>query len=472
MTSALNSSLPGEPGPLDRFTDASVVLRSGSSYEEAIFIGNELYSDRRPTYVVRPKTVADMAAALELARRNGMPFSVKGGGHSYAGYCLNDGGVVLDMSHMQKIEVDPIAMTVRVEGGARWLSVYEALADVNPNFIVMGGICPSVGVAGAVLGGGVNLFSRAHGLAIDTLRAATLMTATGELVELSGDPELSKNLRDLWWAIRGGGGGNFGIVVSLTLEIIEVGPLVIGVLDWDELATFEQAIAVVNAGLDRQTTVDAVWSKSGPGAVTMGSMTVSHLGTVHSCRAALKSIFSAHLAPSRDALAHQRFVEWDESDRAWDPFQPGTYFYHVAFIFGPGRITPDVVSIIGDLMSQAPSRCTFHWNHTGGAISDIDPEATAYFWRAGEYVATAKIYWYDGSDTSACMAWAQRVKDQLGPFALEGKATYVNYIENPFEGWQQAYYGRNYERLREVKSQVDPGNVFGFPMGIEPLFMP
>lgn len=123
-------------------------------------------------------------------------------------------------------------------------------------------------------------------------------------------------------------------------------------------------------------------------------------------------------------------------------------------------------------MSQAPSRSTFHWNHTGGAISDIDPEATAYFWRAGEYVATAKIYWYDGSDTSACMAWAQRVKEQLGPFALEGKATYVNYIENPFAGWQQAYYGRNYERLREVKSQFDPGNVFGFPLGIEPLPMP
>jgi hypothetical protein len=332
----------------------------------------------------------------------------------------------------------------------------------------MGGICPSVGVSGAVLGGGINLFSRSFGLAIDTLEAVTLMTADGELLELSGSEELDEGLKDLWWAIRGGGGGNFGIVVSLTLRIFEVGPLTIGSLSWDDIATFEQALALVNAGLPRQTAVDAVWASDGPGSPTTVSMTVSHIGSVQSCQAALGPIFSSRLAPTQNTLSHQVFADWEESDKAWDPFTYGTFFYHVAFIFGPGRITPDVATIIRELMAEAPSKSTFHWNHTGGAISEVDPEATAYYWREGEFVATAKIYWYDASDTNRCMEWAQRVKDLLGPFALEGKASYVNYIENPFEGWQEAYYGQNYARLRRVKSTFDPGNFFRFPMGIEP----
>ena len=88
--------------------------------------------------------------------------------------------------------------------------------------------------------------------------------------------------------------------------------------------------------------------------------------------------------------------------------------------------------------------------------------------REGEFVATAKIYWYDAADSFACMEWTQRVKSALRPFTLEGKATYINYIENPFDGWQESYYGRSYPRLRRVKSKVDPGNFFGFPMGSEP----
>lgn len=464
----MNRNTLGGRCDVDRFAESPSVLRSGTRYEEAIFIGNELYSDRRPAYIVTPTCVADISSALDLARARALAFSIKGGGHSYAGYCLNKGGVLLDMSLMREIEVDPASMTVRVDAGARWLNVYEALARVNPHFIVMGGICPSVGVSGAVLGGGMNLFSRTFGLAIDTLVAVTLMTADGQVLELSGSQQLDDDLQDLWWAIRGGGGGNFGIVMSLTMRIFDVGPLTIGSLSWDDLATFERALAVVNAGLPRDTAVDAVWANDGPGTPTTGSMTVSHIGSVQSCQAALGSIFSSRLFPSQNTLSQQVFADWEESDKAWDPFTYGTYFYHVAFIFGPGRITVDVVAIIRELMAEAPSRSTFHWNHTGGAITEVDPEATAYFWRGGEYVSTAKIYWYDASDTARCMAWAQRVKDRLTPFALEGKASYINYIENPFDGWQEAYYGDNYARLRRVKSKFDPENFFGFPMGIEP----
>ena len=445
-----------------------VVLQSGPLYDEAIFIGNEVYSDRRPAYVVMAKSVEDVTAALELARLHDLPFSIKCGGHSYAGYCLNEGGVMLDVSLMRQVEVDEHSMTVRIDCGARWLMVYEALANVNPNFMVMGGICPSVGVSGAVLGGGINLLSRTFGLAIDSLESVTMMTAEGDLLELSGSEDLDEDLRDLWWAIRGGGGGNFGVVVSITLRIFEVGPLIIGSLAWDDLSRFEEAVAVVNAGLPREIAVDAVWSSPGPGAPAIGSMTVSHIGTVESCEVALGPMFSSGHAPSRSTLAPQVFADWDESNKVWDPFTPGTFFYHVGFVFGPGRITPDVVAMISELMAEAPSRSTFHWNHVGAACSEVDPEATAYFWREGEFVATAKIYWYDAADSFACMEWTQRVKSALRPFTLEGKATYINYIENPFDGWQESYYGRSYPRLRRVKSKVDPGNFFGFPMGIEP----
>ena len=118
------------------------MLTSGSLFDEAIFIGNELYSERRPAYVFQPNTVADIASALTMAKTRDLPFSIKCGGHSYAGYCLNDGGLMLDLSLMQAIEIDEASMTVRADCGVRWLSVYEALAKVNPGYIVTGGICP------------------------------------------------------------------------------------------------------------------------------------------------------------------------------------------------------------------------------------------------------------------------------------------------------------------------------------------
>jgi len=444
------------------------LLSSGTRYEQAVFIGNELYADRRPAYVVQPESIDDVASALRFARERSLPFSIKCGGHSYAGYCLNSGGLLLDLSLMKRIEIDEASMTVRADAGVRWLSVCEELAKVSPSYVVMGGICPDVGISGAVLGGGINLMSRTFGLAIDSLQAVTIITAAGELLELSDADDLDPDLKDLWWAIRGGGGGNFGVVLSFTLRIFDVEALVIGSLNWDDLALFEEAIAVINAGLPRETAVDAVWTKAGPGAATAGSMTVSHLGSVRTCDEHLGSILATGLAPSRSSLATRVFAEWDESNKVWDPFDHDTFFYHVGFIFGPGAITPTVVTAIGELMAASPSRSTFHWNHVGGACREVDATATAHHWREGEYVATAKIYWYVDSDTQTCMEWAQRVKDVLTPFALEGKATYINYIENPFEGWQEAYYGDNYPRLRRVKSRFDPENFFRFPMAIEP----
>ncbi len=442
--------------------------RGDPAYDEATFIGNELYADRRPAYVVMAHSVADVAAAMQWAKAHDVPFSVKSGGHSYAGYCLNRGGVMVDLSPMQEVVVDTESMTVRVGGGARWLHVYEELAAVNRNFMVMGGICPTVGVGGATLGGGINLFSRSFGLTIDTLVAMTIMTASGDVVDLSASDELDDDLRELWWAVRGGGGGNFGIVLSMTLRIFEMGPIAIGSLSWDDLGTFEEALAVVNSGLPREVAVDAVWVKPDADAPTTGSMTVSGLGSVAQCQTALGEIFSPRLAPSRSTLSPQVFVEWDEADKVWDPFTHGTFFYHVGFIFGPGRITPDLLTAVRELMDGAPSKSVFHWNHVGAACTEIPADATAYRWRDGEYVATAKIYWHDETDTATCMDWAQRVKDRLTPYAIDGRASYINYIENPFEGWQEAYYGANYERLRDVKSMIDPEGFFTFPLSIEP----
>lgn len=286
----------------DEMPAALTPLSSGPLFDEAVFIGNELFADRRPAVVVQPSTVDEVAAALMMAQEQSLPFSVKCGGHSYAGYCLNTGGVMVDLSRMQGIEVDEAAMTVQVGCGVRWLGVYKALAEVNPDYMVMGGICPDVGISGAVLGGGINLMSRTFGLAIDSLVAVSVLTADGELLELNGSDELEEDLKSLWWAVRGGGGGNFGIVVSFTLRIFDIGPLVIGALTWDDLSVFGDAVAVVNAGLSRQTAVDAVWLKASPDAPTVGSMTVSHLGSLSSCEADVGA--RKHVPRQRDACRH------------------------------------------------------------------------------------------------------------------------------------------------------------------------
>lgn len=140
----------------------------------------------------------------------------------------------------------------------------------------------------------------------------------------------------------------------------------------------------------------------------------------------------------------------------------------MGFIFGPGQITTDLLTAVRQLMQEAPSKSVFHWNHVGEACTEVPADATAYRWRDGEYVATAKIYWFDEADTHTCMQWAQQVKDRLTPYAIDGHASYINYIEDPFDGWQEAYYGANYDRLRDIKSRVDPEGFFTFPLSIEP----
>jgi len=456
-------------------------------YEKTVNIDNKYYEWKRPESVVMPKSQEEVQAAVKYARKHNKVLTVKCGGHSYAGYCLNKGGIVLDLQLMKRIDIDEEAMTVTVQAGLLWKEVYEALNDKNDKYMIIGGQCPTVGVSGFTLGGGLSPFSRQYGLAVDNLLKVSMVDASGTLLHLTNE-ETDPDRQGLFWALRGGGGGNFGIVTEFTFKIQQMpySTVVCGELEWkvpQQNQEFTKAMGLLNNEVPKELCIDAFWHYDhgkGTGQGQLAAwMTVIYNGLMEDCNEALKEILKQNPA---NGLKTMHWTEWEHQEEHFDP-KPGQIFkHHVSFIMGEGAIKTEVSDKISKLMAEAPAlvpsrhdpsvmvkNAHILWDHIGKQTATVSPEDTPFYWREGEYVMTAAINWSKVEQTKEALRWANKCKEELTPFALEGKAAYVNYIDEYLENWQEAYYGENYGRLREIKTRWDPENVFNFKQSIEPL---
>ena len=463
--------------PKPHVPDGKVLAPGDPEYEEKIFIGNLMYNQKKPAFVVIAKSTRDVRATILFARMHKVKMTVMNGGHSYAGYCLNKGGIVLNITEMNTIDFDPKKKTVTVEAGAIWKDVYAKLVGNSVRYIIIGGQCPTVGVSGFTLGGGLSPFSRGYGLGCDNLLSMTLVTAAGETVTV-GPNEHDPARQNLWWAVRGGGGGNFGVTTSLTLRVHELhnDTVVAGELTWnlpDQLDEFNQAMAILNAGVPNELCVDAIWTFSSGKLLAM--MTCIYNGTMEQATDVLSGILSHK---PDNGLKSMHWVDWEKIEEGFDT-KTSIFHHHVSLIFAEGAITQEVSNIIHDLMLTSPALAKdkdgnlvqknhILWDHAGGVMKKIPSNATAYYWRDGVYVLTAKVQWSDRSQTAIAMKWANTVKEKLTPFALNQQASYLNYIDATLANWQTAYYGTNYSQLQHVKSQWDPTNFFHFRQSIKP----
>jgi FAD/FMN-containing dehydrogenase len=431
--------------------------------------------DLRPACVIQPRSRQDVSLALGLARDRGLPLTVKGGGHSAAGYCLNGGGVVLDMSLLADMKLNRKTRTLRVGLGARWAQVYDFLESSGTRLIPVGGGCLTVGLGGFLLGGGYSFTSRSYGMGCDNLRSVDLVTPDGELHHLH-DGVTDELEQDLWWACRGGGGGNFGVAVEATLQVHQPTQetMLVGEITYP-LDAAQEVIGAYNRWTRKLPNEMAAYGFLGnqPDPAEPGRMIPAFRIT---------AVYNGSHAQGIDLMSPMlrlRSIKADLYDMAlpqWeDKIGKSTLVgdrqaYIRSGILPVGAMTSDVIGIYQRFMAHAPSRDSFVvWTHGGGKISDVKPQETAFVHRKPGFIYELKSIWKEPVAARENIEWAYRFGEALAPHF---RGAYANYIDPLLADWPKKYYGQNYKRLQKIKKDVDPDGIFGFQQGIGSPFLP
>ena len=429
------------------------ILTGGSpGYEEARTIWNGLI-DKRPGAIVCCNGVADVIATVNFARAQNLPLAIKAGGHNVSGKALCDDGIVIDLSPMNNVRIDPDARRARAGAGARWGAFdHEAQAF---GLTTTGGVVSTTGVAGLTLGGGIGYLTRTYGLACDNLLSVDLVTAAGEFVRASADEN-----PDLFWALRGGG-GNFGVVTSLEFQLHEVGPMV-------ATATLFYAIEDARAVLDQYRT----FNETAPDELACYAMIVNAPEDLPEQQGkAVLAIVGLYSGNVEEGLALMTPLKemgtplvavidqapYKVMQTAFDAGNPhgARYYWKSQYLAG---LDDELLDIVVDRALD------FQGEHTiigiepiGGAHGRVDPAATAFACRNVPYSLGIWTGWQDPGQDDANIAWTRNFFDAVSSF---GAGAYVNYLGEDESDRLDEVYGGNYARLKEVKQKWDPDNLF------------
>jgi FAD/FMN-containing dehydrogenase len=473
MTDVAFSSIHGETwappqGTLDSLRGqlrGALCCPGDPGYEEARAIWNAMI-DRHPAAIVRAAGTADVMRTVNFAREHQLLLAVRGGGHNIAGNAVCDGGLMLDLSPMKSVRIDPASRTARVEPGA-------LLVDLDKEAQAFGlatplGINSTTGVAGLTLGGGFGWLSRKLGLTVDNLLSADVVLAKGALVHAS-----SQENEDLFWAIRGGG-GNFGVVTSFEFRLHPVGPEVIAGLIVHPFSSARQLLrgyrqAVKSAPED--LTCWVVLRKAPPLPFLPKEVHGKEVLVLALCYVGDPAKAGSVLAPLRalgepiaDAVGPAPFVNWQQ---AFDPLlTPGRRNYWKSHDFLD--LGDAAIDVLIDCVGKLPTpECELFIGHLGGAVNRVPTAATAYPHRDVNFVLNAHTRWGEPSEDRACIGWARELFDRLAPHATGG--VYVNFMpDDEAQRVSRGAYGANYERLARLKAKYDPENLFRRNQNIGP----
>ena len=447
----------------------------GSTTAKLIAAGDELYEaarqvwngciDRRPLAVIRCHSAGDVVAAVRAVSRSGLELAVRGGGHSLPGFSTSDGGVVIDLSPLKAVDVDPARRWAWAGGGATWAD-YDA-ATHSHGLGSTGGLVSTTGVAGLTLGGGIGWLTRKHGLACDNLMSAELVTAAGDVVQVTAD-----NDPDLLWGLRGGG-GNFGVVTRFGFRLHPVdtvtGGLVVFPADrGDEISDFYRDWAVT---VSREFTTMLTWM-SAPAADFIPealherpviAVIGCHVGSVEEADAELAAL--RRLGPAVDLYEVQPYPQVQTMVDADLP-AGGRYYFKGGFL---PALSDGALAAIDKFMQNKPSTwCEVDMHHMGGAVRDVGDADTAFADRQADYTYNIIAIWEDPSEDAVHRDWARQLADALAGFG-SGTA-YVNFLPEgaDTETVRTAYGEARYRRLVALKRRMDPTNVFHLNQNIRP----
>lgn len=450
-TSAPGTSLPpsagvappaGPPDWAALRTKVSLLLPGDSGYDSAKRVFNPAFDGLKPAAIAKCARPEDVQAGVSAAALR-VPIAARAGGHSYAGYSVPDGGLMLDLGALSSVDVQ--GEQVVIGAGAKLKDVYAALGRADR--CLPAGSCPSVGIAGLTLGGGIGVLSRKYGLTCDHLLSAQVVTADGKLRTASADSE-----PDLFWALRGGGGGNFGIVTSFTFRT-DPAPSAVSVFSLhfptgsanDVLAEWQRWLPEAPPEL----WANVVLSGGSPVGVRVSGCYVgdsASLGKVLNGFAGKTG--ATKTVKQLDYLGAMKYFSGSENRQS---------FVASSRIIGepvdPAKLTSILSGRRGmDLLIDG----------LGGAVADIAPDATAFWHRK----AIGSVQIYSQADVRNRSAATDSVAEVVSGIGLGGG--YVNYIDPALPDWMTAYYGDNATRLKQVAKTYDPDKVFGFAQAVTP----
>ena len=451
-------------------TIAGVVILPGSpAYGLAYRALNARFDDVRPQAVVRCANADDVAAAIRFARRQRMAVATRGGGHCFGGRSSTD-GILIDVTPIHAVEI--FSASVTVGGGARLGEVYERL--LQRDRVIPAGSCPSVGIAGLALGGGFGIIGRKHGLTSDHLLGAQVVLADGRVVACDEHHEA-----DLFWALRGGGSGNFGVVTALTFRTVRPPEVINFQLSWP----FAEAAAVIEAW--------QAWSPSAPeelaasllvksGADVDEPPSVDVFGVMlggQSDAAELIGEMTSRTPSDPSAMVSEPMSYLDTTHywgerAAREPVagEPagqelrGCRFIRSEFFRRP--LPPEAIeSVLENFRTKRVAGETreLDFSPWGGAYNRLPADATAFVHRSEQYMlkhASEVAPGATDSEKEAAHAWASRSWEAVHPWGAD--RVFPNFPDPDLKAWARAYYGENLERLQEVKAHYDPENVFRF----------
>jgi len=430
-----------------------VVLPGAADYDSARQVWNGIF-DKRPALIVRCSGAADVTRAVNFAREHSLLTAVRGGGHSYSGKSSCDGGIVIDLSAMRSVRVNPTQHTARVAAGTLLGQLdheTQAFGLVTP-----AGVISHTGAAGLTLGGGFGRLSRRFGLTCDNLLAADVVTANGDYLRAS-DAEHP----DLFWGLRGGG-GNFGVVTSFEYRLHAMAPQVLaGAVAWP----FEQARDVLRFFADYSLRIpDELYliaallrDKNGEPFVNVGVLWSTDHAKGEQALEPLRSFGK----PLRDTIAPISYVARQSQDDWTQPF--GLNYYNKS---GFSReLSDDALDLILDVFQSSPHPFSLFMTLEGGAIGRVAPDATAFPNRDALYWLAISGQWEDAGLSEERIGVMRADWQRLQPLT---RGFYTNSAMNESEARYRSNYGRNLPRLVALKTQYDPGNLFRLNANVAP----
>lgn len=454
---------------------AGTVLQPGDpGYNQSLVIDNGRIT-LQPGVVALCANAQDVITAYKFAIEHEMPFTVRGGGHSAAGYCLNQGGLVIDLTNMTAKRLDADRHVCWAQTGNHWRDLYIYLQNSNTGFIPIGGGCPTVGISGFMLGGGLSFVSRSYGLSVDNLVSIDLVTPDGELRTISADSK-SKEEQDLWWACRGGGGGNFGIAVAFELRVHKppTNTMLVGQIRYPAEAA-QEVYGFYNDWINTVPQELAVYGFMGKVALPAHpDILVNSIG--------LTPIFNGDTRKGMDLIAPilkfpNIFINlYDMTLPDFEIFNGlltnvgGKQAYIRSGFMPPNAFTPSAITTLTAAMASAPSPSSLLvWTHMGGQIEKVKPGGTAFWHRKARFLWEVKAIWAQDDQLLQNVKWGYALGEAMRPHDV---GAYVNYIDPLLTNWKQEFYGENYGELVRIKKEWDPKGRFTFQQAVGSPFEP
>ena len=443
----------------------SVLLPGDAAYDEVRQIWNAMV-DRRPVLIARCASPEDVVQSVKFARRHDLLVSIRGGGHNIAGNAVCDDGLMIDLSLMKKVQVDPNARRATVEAGCT-LADFDAIAQAHGLATPLG-INSTTGVAGLTLGGGFGWLSRKYGMTVDNLLSANVVMADGNQLRAS-----ETGNADLFWGLRGGG-GNFGIVTSFEFQLHPVGPNVLSGLiafPFDQAKSVITQFARFTETMPDELNVWMVTRKAPPLPFLPADVHGKEIVVLALCYAGDPATGEKLIAPLRgfgtahgEAVGVQPFVAWQQ---AFDPLlTKGARNYWKSHNFT--RLSEGAIDAIIEYAGKLPSpHCEIFVGSIGGQTARVAPDAMAYSSRDANYVMNVHGRWETAAEDERGITWAREFFAKSKPFASGG--AYINFLTEEETDRIESAYGPVYHRLVELKKKYDPTNFFRMNQNIKPV---